>query len=159
MAIRMAPAQFGGLNSPPVRNFAVEASAEIAIGEVVQRDSTNPEQIEPHAGGATVTGILGVAMGLTSAAGTPIFDDKIPVALAVENIEFIGQILDTGGGNVIATVAGDATYLGNQYGIIKNSGVWYLDEDDTTHVVTEVMQELPELNAVLFRFLDSAITA
>lgn len=143
---------------PEIREFPVESSATIALGAPLQRDGTNTDEVEEHAGGDTVTGIIGVALqGAT--AGTPDFGEKIQVAIASEDQEFLGQIRDSGG-STWPTITNDGTYEGNEYGIIEVNGNWFIDEDDTTDVVVRVTKELPGIGgsgAVLFKFIPTAI--
>lgn len=143
------------LSAPEVVNGEPEASATISLGAPVARNSGDASKFEEHAGGATVTGIVGVAMQAV-ASGAPDFGTEMQVAKAGPNQEFLGQVYDSGG-SAVATVAGDGTYLGNDYGMVEVSGDWYVDEDDTSDVVLTVTKELPEINAVLFKFISSAI--
>lgn len=157
MAESFRPAR-SNLGAFEVEELEVESTAEIDIGAPLQRNDSDASVVEEHAGGDTVTGIIGVALQGTSAAGTPDFGGKVQVAKASQQTAFIGRVLDTGADpDAVATVAGDGTYLGNEYGMIKSGDVWYVDEDDTTDVVLTVIKELPERNAVLFKFLASAI--
>ena len=139
--------------APEIRQITPESSATIALGEVLQRD-TNPEFVEPHAGGATVTGILGISMGVVTA-GTPAFDNVVPVAIANVDQEFLGKVWDVSG-SVVQTAA-VATHEGVSFGVVKISGQWYVDEEDTTDVVVRVTKVLLDINAVLFKFLASAV--
>ena len=150
--IPFQPARWTG-NGPEVRQELPEASATISIGTPLQRDA-NPEYVEEHAGGATVTGIVGVAMA-TVAAGTPAFGTKIPMAVAGLGMEFLGQIWDVSESEVATPVL--ATHLGNDFGMVKISGNWYVDEEDTTNVVLIVTAIYPDIKAVLFKFIHSAI--
>lgn len=142
-----------------VREFPVEASATFTIGAPLQRDSSNKDECEEHAGSSTVTGIIGVAMQAVATAGVPDFGSKVQVAVASKDVEYIGQIYDTGE-SVVATILDDGTYEGKTFGFIKVSGNWYLDEDDTSDVVAIVTKEMPGIGgagAVLFKFIASAI--
>lgn len=139
--------------APEIRQMIVEASATIALGEVLQRDS-DAEEVEPHAGGATVTGILGVSMGVATA-GTAAFDDRIPVAIANLDQEFLGTVWDVSGSAVATAAVG--THEGVSFGVVKVSGQWYVDEEDTTDVVVRVTKVLLDINAVLFKFITSAV--
>jgi len=138
-----------------VRQLTPEAAATIAIGEPVQRNAGSPEFIEAHAGGATVTGILGVALA-PATTGTPLFGSTIGVAMANTDTEFLGQIWDVSGGAVATAAVG--THEGVSFGYVEpTAGEWYVDEEDTTNVVLRVTRVIPQWNAVLFKFLASAI--
>ena len=149
------PARLGGLGAPESEDMVPTASATFSLGAPLQRNSSNKDTIEEAAGGATVTGIIGIA-GQPCASGVPNFGAKVQVFRVTDQISVLGQVYDSGGA-AVATVAGDGTYLGNTYGIVKVAGDWFVDEDDTTNVVLTVVKELPELNAVLFTFIGSAI--
>lgn len=152
--IHFQPAR-SNLGAPEVEEIAPDAAATIALGAPLQRTSGDSSEVEEHAGTDTVTGIVGVALQAATS-GTPDFGTKIQVAKANQQTAFLGQVYDVSA-SAVATVAGDGTYLGNDYGFIEVSGEWYVDEEDTTHVVLTVVKELPELNAVLFKFISSAI--
>lgn len=138
-----------------VEDMTPHGSATLAIGEPVQRNSSDPELIEPFAGGATVTGLLGFS-GAVVTSGVPNYRTKITVYKANLDTEFIGQIWDVSEG-VVATVAA-ATHEGNQYGIVEpTAGEWYIDEEDTSDVVVTVTRVLDEINAALFKVISSAI--
>lgn len=139
---------------PEVREMDPTASATLTLGEPVQRNSSDPEQIEPHTGGATVTGILGVSMGKVTS-GVPGIGPKVPIAIAGNDVEFLGQIYDVSAGAIATAAAG--THEGVSFGMIEVNGNWYVDEEDTIHIVLRVTQVLEDINAVLFKFLPAAI--
>ena len=143
-----------GSEPPEVIHYTPTSAATLTLGEPVQRNVTDTEQIEAHAGGATVTGILGTAMG-TVTSGTCPYGTKVAVAIANRKTLWLGQVYDSGGGAVQTTTA--ALHEGVEYGMVEVSGRWYVDEDDVTNVVLRVVKVLPQINAVLFRWIGSAI--
>lgn len=138
--------------TPEIRQMVPTAAADLTKGEPVQRNAADPDLIEAHAGGATVTGILGFAMGPVSA-GEPAYGDTIPVAIANTDTEFLGQMMNAG--SLVTPVA--ATHLGVSYGLIEVNGAWYVDEADTTNVVVRITEVFPDIGCVLFKVLPSAI--
>jgi hypothetical protein len=144
-------------SAPEIQQMTPTSSATIAIGEPVQRNATDDELIEAHTGSTTVTGIVGVALGVVTA-GTPAFGSTIPVAIASSEVLFLGQIYDVSASALATAAAG--THEGNSYGFVEpTAGEWYVDEEDTTDIVLQVQKIFTGLNAVLFRFLASAIAA
>lgn len=153
MGRHFQPSKLNGLGAPEVAEYAPQAAATFTLGAPLQRDAS-PEFVEEHAGAATVTGILGVALQ-ACAAGVADFGSRIQVAKAEQNIEFLGQVINAG---VIQAIAGDGTHLGVAYGMLKHTDdTWYVDQADTTNVVLTVTKELPQIDCVLFKFLASAI--
>ena len=152
--IRFQPSQFRA-NAPEIIHYPPEASATFAIGAPLQRDS-NPEFVEEHAGGSTVTGIVGTALG-PSTSGSPAIGDKVPVAMADTTTLWLGQVYDVSGSAVATAAVG--THEGVQFGMIKVGNDWYVDEEDASNVVLRVIKVLPKINAVLFRWIDTAIDA
>lgn len=148
--VHFQPSRLNGLGAPEVTEENVQAAATFTIGAVLQRDAV-PGDVEEHAGGATVTGIIGVALQAATS-GVPAFGTKVQVARAGPQIEFLGQLSNAG-----AVVTPDAANLGVSYGIVKVTNDWYVDETDTTNVVLTVTKIMPEHQAVLFKFLASAI--
>ena len=141
--------------APECRQMIPAAAATFRKGAPLARDGSVTEHVTEHAGGATVTGLIGFA-GARVTAGVPDFGATIPVYLAEPNVDWLMQVYDTGGG-ALRTVSGDGTFEGNEYGFIKVSNEWYLDEDDTTAKIFRVVKELPEINAVLCRLIPSVI--
>ena len=137
-----------------VRNALVESSATIVKGAPLARDNTNTDEVLEHAGGNTVTGIVGVA-GEDATAGTPEFGPDLLYYVASQEVEFVGQVINGGTVQTISTTPGE--FEGNEYGIIKDGGEWYVDGADEVDVVLRVTKEIPEINAVLFKFIASAI--
>lgn len=147
--------------APTIQNFPIESAASFKQGSPVARDGTNTENIEEHAGGATVTGLLGfatvgVSAGLPEAKGDTPYGTRIPVEMASDDeVDWIGMLL-----NADAIVTPDpAVHEGVSYGLIKHSvdGWWGVDEADTTDVHVRVIKCLPEVNCVLFKVLPSVI--
>lgn len=145
-----------GSEPPEILHYTPTSSATLTIGEPVQRNSSDPEQIEAHAGGATVTGILGTAMGTVASGTVPHPGSKVMVAIANRKTLWLGQIYDVSE-SAVATAA-VATHEGNTYGMVEpTAGEWYVDEEDTSNVVLRVVKVLTPINAVLFRWIGSAI--
>ena len=151
MARHIQPAKLNGLGAPEVMPYTPATGETWLIGAPIAL--TSGEAVE-FAGTSTVTGLLGFALqGCTSA--VPDFDDVVEVAIASDQVEFFAQVYDVGGG-AVRDISDAAPTVGSQYGLIKVSSEWYLDEDDTTHVVAEVTKILLELNGVLFKVIASA---
>jgi hypothetical protein len=144
-----------GSEPPEILHYTPESSATLTLGEPVQRNSSDPELIEAHAGGATVTGILGTALGTVAAGVIPHVGTKVQVAIANRKTLWIGQVYDVSA-SAVATAA-VATHEGVQFGMIEAGGRWYVDEEDTSNVVLRVVRVHLQLNAVLFRWIGSAI--
>ena len=142
-----------------VQNFDLKSDAAFNIGAPVKRNST-ANQILEFGGGADVTGLLGFAIGgatagLPKAKGTYAFGTTVGVYMANEDTEYVGQIVSGDSDTVLVPAATDL----RTYGIIKSTttGNWYIDQGDTTNVVLTVTQLLPEINAVLFKLISTAI--
>jgi hypothetical protein len=143
-----------GSEPPEILHYTPEGSATLTLGEPVQRDA-NPELVEAHVGGATVTGILGTALGTVTAGAIPHVGTKVQVAIANRKTLWLGQVYDVSA-SAVATAAVD-THEGVQFGMIEAGGNWYVDEEDTSNVVLRVVKVLTHINAVLFRWIGSAI--
>ena len=146
-------------NDPPdILHMTPTSSATLALGEPIQRNSGTPSQIEAHDGGATVTGIVGTALGTVASGTVPHPGTKVMVALANTRTLWLGQIYDVSA-SAVATAA-VATHEGVQYGMVEpTAGEWYVDEEDESNVVLTVVRVLTQINCVLFRWLESAIEA
>jgi hypothetical protein len=143
-----------GSEPPEILHYTPESTATLTLGEPVQRD-TNPELIEAHAGTTTVTGILGTALGTCVSGVVPHPGSKVMVAIANRKTLWLGQVWDVSA-SAVATAA-VATHEGVEFGMVEASGNWYVDEEDTSNVVLRVVRVLPQINAVLFRWIGSAI--
>jgi len=152
--IRIQPSRKPGRHIE-IRQMTPTASVTLAIGEPVQRNSSDPELIEAFAGGATVTGLVGFAMAPVTA-GTPGFGTTIPVAIANVDTEFLAQVWDVSGGAVATAAVG--THEGNDFGLVEpTAGYWYVDEEDTTNVHVFVTKVITEINAVLFKVISTVL--
>jgi hypothetical protein len=141
---------------PEILHIAPTSVATLTLGEPVARDGGDPELIAAHAGGATVTGIVGTALSPVTSGAMP-FGDTVMVAMANTTDLWIGQIYDVSASAVATAAVG--THEGVEYGMVEAGGRWYVDEEDTSDKVLRVIKVLPQLNAVLFRWLESAIEA
>jgi hypothetical protein len=144
-----------GSEPPEILHYLPDEAATLTLGEPVARDGSDPEKIVAHAGGATVTGILGTALGTVAAGVMPHPGTKVMVAIANRKTLWLGQIWDVSE-TAIATVSA-GTHEGVEFGMVEASGRWYVDEEDESNVVLRVMRVLPQINACLFRWIGSAI--
>ena len=160
--IRFQPSRRSA-GAPEVKEFDIQSSASFPDGAPLQRDTVQKD-IEEHAGGATVTGIIGVSMfgvssGVPAAKGGTAFGTKMLVAIANRDTEFVGTMIN---GSTIQTPNSDND--GTEYGIVKVSGEWYVDEGDsgTTgngHVVLTTTGFDANRKIVFFKFIDSAVSS
>ena len=153
--IPFQPAQRAS-GAPEYREFDIQASATFTHGSPMQRDAT-PSDIEEHDGGAVVTGIIGVSLfgvdsGVPSAKGSTAYGTTVIVGIANADQLFLGQ-LSASSAVVTPTSADKRTY-----GMIKVVDDWYVDQDDTTDVVLQVITTYPNIKAVLFKFLTASIS-
>lgn len=152
MARHIQPAKLGGLNAPQVLGYTPDPAATFAIGAPV---ALALGVIDEHAGGAVVTGLLGFALqGCT--AGVPDFGSEVEIAIADENVEFMSQVYDSGGGAVRTLTAATAPAVGDQLSLVKVGTEWYVDEDDAVDVTVEITKVYIPQNVVLFKVIPSA---
>ena len=143
---------------PEYKEFDIQASATFPQGAPLQRDTVESD-IEEHAGGATVTGIIGVAMygvssGVPAAKGSTAFGTRLTVAIANRDTVFVGTMINA---SVVQTP--NSGNDGTEYAMIKVSGEWYVDEADVTDVVLTVVDFDANRLIVFFKFLDSAVSS
>lgn len=148
--------------APEVRQMPIEPDEDFTLGAPLTRDGSNPENVLEHPGATTVDGLIGFAMtgakdGLPEGKGGMPYRTEIPVAIANKDVEYLGMLRAGASGDLVVPDA--ATHEGVAYGIIKQTGTgnWYVDTTDTTNVVLRVTRVLPEIRAVLFKIIASAI--
>lgn len=153
MAIRFQPAKYGGRTSGQGAELPIAAAAEFNRGAPV---ALSGGEIIEFAGGATVTGIVGVALHGTEGAG----DSTSPSGLATVAKAHPGQVF-LGQCHASAAVETDlsALEIGDTYGVIELAGEWLVDLDDESDVVLTIEKIDDDLDIVWFKFLDSAIVA
>lgn len=157
------PAYVEGSGTPLVRHLPVKSAEDIRKGTVLALDTG---EMAEHAGGSTVTGIIGVALAATeSGAGYNMANEDdtvfvagrsntVPYAVATDNQVFVG-VLTNGNTTTVTTPA--AANL-RTYGIIKlTEEVWTVDISDTTDVVVRVIKFDAVNKRVWFKFIPSAI--
>ncbi len=155
--IRFQPSRRAG-GAPEVKEFDIQGSATFPDGAPMQRDTVQKD-IEEHAGGNNVTGIIGVSMfgassGVPAAKGGTAFGTRMSVAIANRDTEFVGTMIN---GTTVQTP--DSDNDGTEYGMVKVSGEWYVDEADTTDVVLTTTGFDANRQIVFFKFLDAAVSS
>lgn len=120
---------------------------------------TGSQELDEHAGGATVTDIFGVSLEGVSGGDADNPSGKVNVARSSRQNVFVAKL--TNGSGTVQTP--DTANLNVQYGILKNdTGLdqwWSVDESDTSNVVVEVIGIDTERDLVFFKFIESAIQA
>lgn len=152
MPPRIQPSKFGQQKAPDSFQYTPNATLSVERGAVVTYDTGNDE-LDEHAGGATVTGILGVT-GHGCSSGESDDPSGLVLVNKAKDQEFVGPMLESA---AIKTDLSDVS-IGDQYGIIKHTDdIWYVDFDDTGDVVVQITKIDDDLDLVWFRFLESAI--
>lgn len=156
MPFAMQPAQFPQGGWPEGTERTPGSDQTYPRGTPVTWDESTQE-LDEHAGGATVTNILGISLEGVSAGVAQNPSGKVSFARATPNNIFVAKLIN--GSAVVQTV--DAANIGVQYGILKvSTGLnqwWGVDESDTTDVVVEVTGIDEERNVVFFKFITSAV--
>lgn len=152
MPPRIQPSKFGQQKAPDSQQYTPNATLSIERGAVVTYDNANDE-LDEHAGGATVDGILGVS-GHGCASGESDDPSGLVLVFKAKDQEFCGPVLSSGAQQT--DLSGISIH--DEFGIIKHTdNVWYVDQDDVTNVVLAVTKIDDDLDLVWFRFLESAI--
>ena len=148
MPVRIQPSRFDHGGVPTVRGLVPTTGQSFYRGAPVT--VTSGEAVE-HAGGATVTGLYGFAMQDVVSAVCD-FGDEVQIAVANDATTFVGQMIAS------AAVVTDLSSIlvGAQYGLLEASNVWYVDYDDTSTVVVEIVDVDDNRNLVFFKVLASA---
>lgn len=156
MTVRIQPSKVNA-GVPEITDYDVESSAEFVKGALMQLTSGEAEE---HAGGTTVTGVLGIALDGTTAAGTASSPSgQVSVAIANRQTTFVGQCYDAGAPITDAS----AVTVGDVYGLIKHTNdVWYVDLDDTSNdlvkITKVILRDGPgQTDLVQFKFLESTL--
>ncbi len=141
---------------PEYKEFLIQGSATFPHGAPMQRDTVEGE-IEEHAGGATVTGLVGfaafgVAAGVPAGKGSTAFGTKVTVAIANADQVFVGMMINS---TTIQTP--NAGNNGTDYGLVKVSGEWYVDEADETNVHVWITDFDANRKLVFFKVIGTVI--
>ena len=153
--IAFQPAQRAS-GPPEYREFDIDGSATFTIGAPMQRAGT-PSDIEEHSGGSDVTDLIGVALfgatsGVPALKGSTSYGTKMTVGIANLDQLFLGQL--TASGAVVTPAVSDI----RTYGMLKVGNDWFVDQDDTSQVILQVVTIYPNIDAVLFKFNSAAIS-
>jgi len=155
MGFAMQPAGRGGGGWPESYERAPGSDQTYPRGCPVAWDASSQE-LDIHAGGATVTNIAGVSLEGVVAGVADNPSGKVAFAHAAHPNLFVAKLSSAG-----TIVAPDTANIGVQYGIIVvgsgSTQYWTVDEADTSNVVCEVVDIDTERNVVFFKFLDSAV--
>ena len=155
MARPIQASQFAEAPSPVVANDPIVAAQTFKKGAPL---TLNAGAVQEHAGGSTVTGLYGFALfGATSGAPSGGFGSTMGVSRATRTTVFSGEMLTGGAGGTKKTDLSAVT-KDQRYGLIKSSaGDWYVDFDDTTDVMVEIVGKDPKNGIVLFKVIESAL--
>ncbi len=163
MSFKMQAARFpnGGYPEATAYSPSSDTAQTYPKGVPLTFDTGAQNGVEEHAGGATVTNILGISAGVVVAGVSNDPDEKVDVILAARSNTFVAKLIN-GSGTIMTP---DDDNLLAQYGILKvGTGLdawWGVDESDTTNVVVEITGY--DLNVdgptgvVFFKFIESAI--
>lgn len=157
MPFRMQPARFP-LGGYPEGSERTPGSDQLYPPGTPVTFDTGSQELDEHAGGATVTDVLGVSF--SGCASTGVADDpsgKVVYASAARGNIFVAKL--TNGAGTVQTP--DEANLDVSYGILKNgAGLdqwWSVDESDAVNVVVQVVGIDTERDLVFFKFIESAI--
>jgi hypothetical protein len=154
MTVVMQPSRIPAGDAVNVQNYPPAAAADFKKGRVLGLNASGEVIVHPL--GGTVTGVLGIALEGTVAAGESSSPSgKVAVAKADRNQIFIGQLSDDG------TVEPDVSQvdIGDEYGIELIDGVAYVNINDTTNELVQIIDRTEQLGLVLFKFIESALLA
>jgi len=134
---------------PQILGYSVASGETFYKGAPVTLDgSGNLEEVDTD----DVTGILGIATMGATVAGTPDWGDEVPVEIADDPTIFQSQVHSSAA--ILTSLAN--VVVGARYGIVKLSNYWYIDYDDTSNVVAEIMSKDEDNNIVFFKFIGTA---
>src|SRR5690606_29933734 len=146
---------------PLVRRHPYTSGQTFLKGAVLIRNAAGTVE----EGGGDPTDIIGVALERAgSGLGHEVdFDSQVSVKTGVENKVsyavaknqvFSGRGVNSGTDPVIPQV----THIGESYGVVKTGdGSWAIDFADITNTRVVITGILPEIDAFLFKFLDTAV--
>lgn len=146
---RIQPAKTPAGEVAEVQAYPVATGETFPIGAPVTLESGELNEIDVN----DVTNIIGIALQAASVAGTPDFGDEVEVAIANATTQFAAPCADSG---AFTTDLSGVT-VGDQYGVLKVSGEWYVDLDDSSNVVFEVVKIYDDIDMVLVKFISSTL--
>lgn len=156
MSFAMQPAQFPAGGWPEGNERAPGSDQTYPRGTPVTWD-TSSQELDEHALVAVVTNILGVSLEGVAAGVADNPSGNVSFVSANRTNTFVSKLVDSTG----AVVTADTANINVQYGLLKvgsGSTAWFaVDEDDTTHVVVEVIGIDTDRNLVFWKFIESAI--
>ena len=150
MAWPIQPSSRPGDGIPTVMSYVVASGETFYIGAPVTYLAGLVELDTDD-----VTDIIGVALAGAAVAQTPDWpastSAKVPVALNEPDQMWSSQVHSAA---AILTDLSNVT-VGERYGVVKLTNHWYVDYDDTSVDVVEIMDKDDDLNIVFFKFLSS----
>lgn len=150
MAWVIQPSSRPGDAIPTVMSYVVASGETFKMGTPVTY-SSGLEELDT----SDVTEIIGVSLAGADTAQTPDWpastSAKIPVALNEPDQMWTSMVHASA---ALLTDLSNVT-IGERYGVVKLSSYWYVDYDDTSADVVEIMDKDDDLNIVYFKFLSS----
>lgn len=152
MTVRMQPSRIPAGDAVNVQNYPPAAAADFVKGRVLGRDGSGNLIVHPL--GATVTGVLGVALEGTVAAGESSNPSgEVGVAKADRNQIFIGPASDDG----TPTTDLSGVDIGDQYELENINGVTHVNIAASTNELVQIIDKSQELGLLFFKFLESTL--
>lgn len=133
-------------------NLAAASGQTFRKGRVLTRVGAT---VQAHPLGSTVTNVYGVALSPAENGRAIGPDPRVVVARADRATEFIGQAYRESTSSIVEL--DKATHLGNRYGVVVVDGESYIDIEETTNVLVEIVDIKEELNIAVFKFLESTL--
>lgn len=141
---------------PDVVNLPVDSGQAAFVKGRILSLNTGDGELEIHALGATVTGVYAVAQEGWDGTETDGPAVELNAVRVNRQTVFAAQMLDTGGGNVVVEDL-SGVVIGDTYGMIVFGGNTYIDQDDTTDVIAEIVGIDDNLNVLFYKFIATAI--
>jgi hypothetical protein len=160
MGSRFEPARTSSLVES-VRGYGALAGQSIVLGSLVLLDANGLLNLC----GADPASILGVALNPQGAApgfaasNSPTLInslpqvDKVSVALAARDVEFVGQMTNGSATPVTPTVA----MIGDPFGVVNQSGIWTVDQAEAVNTRVRITDVDIDNKLVFFKFLEANI--
>jgi hypothetical protein len=156
MTFAMQPARFPAGGWPEGDERTPGSDQTYPRGVPVTWD-TSSQELDVHAGGATVTNVLGISLDGVASGTADNPSGKVNVALANRTNVFVAKLIN--GSGTVQTA--DEANVNVAYGLlVVGSGAtqwWGVDESDTSNVHVEVIDIDTERNLVYFKFIESVI--
>lgn len=152
MPVRFQPSRHPAGEVASVQGYTPASDQTIVKGDIVTYDNA-ADDLNEHGLATDVEDVLGVALEGAESGTADSPSGEVAVAKATRDTVFMGQVVNS---SAVVTDLSSIS-IGDQYGVVVLDGIHYVDEEDTSNVLVQIVDIDDDIDVVWFKFLESTL--